>query len=130
MAFCVVFTVIVILLPYHIDDKVYLRAVRYGKMSAVLSAGEHQTKIYRKTLMDINDYYTSTIQRLHRICEPRDYFETVERLKCFFPEVHISYLSHITDLGVSEHNAVKVLLMQGFKLKTLTKPKSQRQDQF
>lgn len=122
-AFCVVFTATVILIPYRFTDNNYMKTLRYGKILAVFATGEYQTKIYRQTVIDIDDHYTDAILRLHGDCEPMDLIEALGRLKLFFPEIHTEYLSRVAKLSASESTAIKILLLQGFKMRTFTKSK-------
>ncbi|CAG5136733.1 unnamed protein product [Candidula unifasciata] len=121
IGYWIVFSAVVLLLPYRFTDSNHIKALRYGKMMAVFATGQYQTKIYRQTLTDIDEHYTILILRLRNGYEQMDFIEAMGRLKLFFPEVHMRYLSRIAKLSASESTAVKILLLQGFKIRTFTK---------
>lgn len=117
LVFCL-FIIIILTISYQSDDVDYLKALRYGKMLAIFAIGEYQTKVYRKTLLEIDEYYSNVIFRVQNQSQPLEYTEALGRLKMLFPAVSLEYLSRIAKISATEQTAVRILLIQGFKMKT------------
>nr|KAI8741255.1 disintegrin and metalloproteinase domain-containing protein 10-like [Biomphalaria glabrata] len=120
VALCFLIILFFLTVSYKINDSDHLKALRYGKMMAIFAMGEHQSKVYRQMLIEINNYYNIRMHKVQLQSDPISHTEAVARIKALFPMVTTPYIIRLTRMSASESFVVKLLLIQGHRMRTFT----------
>ncbi|RUS79376.1 hypothetical protein EGW08_012867, partial [Elysia chlorotica] len=93
------------------------KSLRYGKMLVVEALEQHMSEVYDDILKEIDTYYKEAVTRSKAQKMPMGYLKALSRLKALFPAASVEYLSKIVKISATEEVAVKLLIIQGFKMK-------------
>ena len=96
------------------------KSLRYGKMMGIEALGQCLSSVYSEILQEIDTYYKEATKRTETQKMPMGYLKALSRLKALFPDASVEYLSKIVTISATEEVAVKLLVIQGFKMRTFS----------
>ncbi|GFS17062.1 disintegrin and metalloproteinase domain-containing protein 10 [Elysia marginata] len=98
----------------------HAKSLSYGKMMGISTLGQHMAEVYDDILQEIDAYYQEATRRIETRKMPMSYLEALGRLKALFPDASVEYLSKIVTISATEEVAVKILIIQGFRMRTFS----------